>query len=146
MATGATPFIESLQLASAAFVEGCGSLGDAVGMTKDEARPSLAYGYQAMTSGFVQLKALARRYVQMPECANGTAAKPILTDLAFRAAVAECAGKLDAAVHYIGLPGKRIADALRRWVETNTPADARALAMACDAVERMMKMKSGRAA
>jgi hypothetical protein len=73
MATGAARYIEHLQLASAAFSEGSGSLSDAAGMTGDEARPSLAYGFQAMTSGFVQIKAPVRANARVRERHGGEA-------------------------------------------------------------------------
>lgn len=146
MATPATPFIADWHLATAAFAEGCGSLGDAVGLSKNDARPSVAYGFQVLTSGLVRVEALARRYVTTPECTVDGDAKPILRDPAFRAAALGCATAIEEAVLHLGLPGKRIAGAIRRWVEASDPAEARTIAMACDAAARMTKTTAGRAA
>jgi hypothetical protein len=145
MATVAAPFIETWHLAAAAFAEGCGSLGDAAGMEKDEARPSIAYGFQVLTSGLVQVEALARRYVTTPECALGDNAKPIVCDLTFRSAACKCADAIELSVPHLGIPCNRIAVAIRRWVEDSNPAEARTVAMACDAAARIAKTKSGRA-
>jgi hypothetical protein len=146
MATPATPFTEDWHLAAAAFAEGCGSLGDAAGLSKDDARPSVAYGFQVLTSGLVRVEALARRYVTAPECALDGAAKPILSDPSFRAAALRCAVAIEHAVPHLGLPGKRIASAIHRWIEASNPAEARTIAMACDAAARMTKTTAGRAA
>jgi hypothetical protein len=146
MATAAAPFTETWHLAAAAFAEGCGCLGDAATLSKDEARPSVAYGFQVLTSGLVQVEALARRYVTAPECTYDGAAKPILNDPMFRSAALRCATAIDEALPHLGLPGKRIAEAVRRWVDSSNPADARTVAMACDATARITKTKAGRAA
>jgi hypothetical protein len=77
MATAAAPFIEVVQLASAGFAEGRSVLADAPDLRGDVGRPLLAWGHQAFTSGFIQLEALARRYISTPECAQRTPAKPL---------------------------------------------------------------------
>lgn len=144
MPAPAAPYIEQFQLGRAAFAEGCGCLSDAAGLSKDEARPALAYGFQVITSGLLQIEALAKRYVIAPECAERSVAKPILADANFRAAALDCAASLEAAAAFIGLPGKRIAAALRRWVDASEPSEARAVAMAADAAVRLTKMKASR--
>ncbi len=145
MATPAAPFIETWHLAAAAFAEGCESLGDAASLSKDDARPSVAYGFQVLTSGLVQVEALARRYVTTPECVHEGTAKPIVNDPLFRSAALRCATAIDMAAPHLGHPGGRIAATVRRWVETSNPAQARTIAMACDATARMTKTKAGRA-
>lgn len=143
--TASQRFTEQFRLGAAAFAEGCGSIADANSMTKDEARPSIAYGFQVLTSGFTQIEALARRYATMLE-SNDAETRQVLADPLFRAAASECAKKLDESISAIGLPAKRIAAIIRRWIESSDPAEVRALAMAADAAGRASKMKSGRAA
>lgn len=146
MPAPAAPLIEMLQLAAAAFAEGQSVLTEAAELQEDGARPSLAYGHQTLSSGFIQLEAVARRYISQPECASGTPAKPILADPGFRAAVIACADQLDRSAPFVGVPGRRIAVTLRRWINDNNPIEARLVAMSCDAAARMSKMCSGRAA
>ena len=145
MATTAQRFTEIFKLAAAAFSEGSGSIADAAAMPKEEAKPSIAYGFQVMTSGFTQIETLSRRYAARLE-SEQTEAKRVLADPLFRGAASECADKLDETVPAIGLPAKRIAAIIRRWIETSDPAEVRALAMACNAAHRASKTKSGRAA
>jgi hypothetical protein len=146
MATVASPYIELFQLASAGIAEGRGVLTDAADLRGDAVRPLLVYANQAFVSGFIQLEALARRYVSSPECSGAASAKPILSDPGFRAAAGACADQLDQAAPFVGVPGGRIASGLRRWIAETNPAEAHTLAMACDAAARMAKMKAGRAA
>jgi hypothetical protein len=145
MASPAKPYSEMFQLAAAAFAEGRGALEDTNGLNRDAVGPVLAYAHQAITSGFLQLEACAKRYANEREC-NGAANRPILGDPQFRAAVIQCVSQLEEAVPLLGVPAKRIAAALRRWVEDNNPAEARTLAMQCDAAARLSKTRSGRAA
>jgi len=62
MATVASPYVELFQLATAGLAEGQSVLAEAADMRGDTARPSLAYGYQVITSGFTQIEAAAKRY------------------------------------------------------------------------------------
>lgn len=145
MSNAVAPFVGMFQLATAAFAEGVSTLEENAGANPDAAKPALAYGHQAITSGFLQIEALAKRYAGTPE-ASGATVRPILTDPQFRAAGLVCAAQLEGAVPFLGVPAKRMAAALRRWIEGNQPAEARTLAMGCDAAARLSKTRSGRAA
>lgn len=127
----ALPFIEALQLASAAFAEAAGASGG-----RQPAKKDAPYVFQVLVSGFAQLEAAAKRYV----AAAGS--RVVIGDPRFRAAALACAERLEAVAPMVDPNAYRAADALRRWIETENPTEALTVAMACDAMGRISKMKS----
>jgi len=146
MGPPATHYTNHFQIASAAFAEGFAVLALAAGVSLDEGRPAIAYGQQAITTGLLQLEALAKGYSATPEYAQRAPARPIMSDPLFRAAGLECAEQLEKGATHLSVAGKRIAATLRTFIEGNDPTQARTLAAQCDAAARMAKARSGRAA
>jgi len=145
MAISPQPLTNMLRLAAAAFGEAQRSFAECDGMTKEEAKPILGYAWSVTASGLAQVEAMSKQYAGFPECARNEPAKPILSDAQFRGAVAECASTLEPLAASMPALGK-VAASLRRFVETNNPAEARILAMACDAVSKAAKTAGARAA
>ncbi len=139
----AAPFIDNLSLAATGFAEGHSVLSEAQGLGVDAARPLVSYGNQLFAGAFTQVEAAARRYLQTTEYLNAGAPRLILSDSAFQAAAQDCAEKLEAAAALLSVAGKRLPPSLRRW--GNNPAEARVIAVGCDAAARLAKTRSGRA-
>ena len=122
-------------MASAAFAEAAEASGG-----DKPAKNDAPYVFQMLTSGFIQLGAVSKRYVGAAD------PRAILADPRFRAAALACAERVEGVAPMVDPNAARIAEALRRWIETDNPAEARTVAMACDAMGRISKMKGAKAA
>lgn len=145
MAVNPDPLSNMLRLAAAAFVEAGNAFAEVAGLSKPEGKEAVSYGYGLLASGFAQVEAVSKNYAALPECARNDAAKPVLTNGAFRSAINECAEKLAPLVSTFA-PAARVEASLRRLIEMNNPSEARTLAMVCNSVSRSVKMAEARAA
>lgn len=143
MATPAAQYVEHFQLAAAAFAEGRDAMTEAGVLDSEAATPLVAHANQTVASGLIQIKALARKYMAA-ERLNPNASRVIISDATFRAAAEKCADGLDEAGPLLPVIARRIASALRKWIEESDPDVARRIVVIADAAARMAKMRSAR--
>lgn len=134
-------YLENMALARAAFSEAQQVLqaaGDG-----EARRGNVSYANQVLASGFKHLEVAARRFMHI-HAQDGSAARAVAADAAFRRAVLACADAFDEATGFVDVAAQRIAPVLRRWLDD--PSAAPLLATQADAAGRQAKFRASKAA